>query len=254
MRLRYLLFPFAIVISLVIFFNFGWPKIDIIKNAKNKKNENIAKLADLAQKKEKVQKLKEQLVKNVVDKQTIENYLPKQNMEERVVGGINYLASDAGVALVNVSLTKPNEKYPNKSASSKTNSKEAEKEMQFSEATILIIGEYEKIQTFFDKLQTIPMFHSIKSLTIENKEEKTDNDKILEAEDVPSVDSLKSLSVNAVVKFGFLEYSDADSQIDKFKPSLDTETISTLKAYLSPKDASIVGEKEKGKKNPFFLE
>ena len=195
--------------------------------------------------------------KDIDDKKIVDNYLPSSNVEERIIGGINYLAADAGLALLDISMKASLE---NKSANSivtnnvtteNSTKDKAVNNMQFNETSILISGEYEKIGLFIDKLQKMALLNSINSLTI-----KKISGTVSDNTDKQVSDS-KNLNAEIIVKFGYLKTVNSDNQIANVDPKLDKETVDALRFYVSAKDVSTSAISEpalKGKKNPFFLE
>ena len=183
------------------------------------------------------------------------NYLPNKKVEERIIGGVNYLAVDSGVSLVNISLR--NLDVPNPANTAQQNAALANKPadnadvLQFSEATISISGDYEKIKLFINQLQKIALFNNIKSLVISNKEKSSSN-----TTDANSSSS-STLFADMVVNFGYLSSSELNNnKITNLKPELDSDTIGVLKQYISQKTESmasmISNVGNKGKANPFL--
>jgi hypothetical protein len=257
-----------LVICVAIFIGYIWPEINNIKVANDEKKANTQALNDADIKKADVNAVISQISTNPDDKQIVDNYLPNSNMEERVIGGINYLASDAGISLINISMTKPPENTStsvtsiatdnNTNGSSSPDDKPINK-IQFNEATVSVSGEYDKLNLFIDNLQKMALFNSIKSLTITNSTAE-DLSNAVPAETGQTSDS-KILTAEIVVNFGYLkETTDySDSQIAKLDTKLDSGTIDVLKLYLAQKDVSVISETGEaagpiGKKNPFFLE
>ena len=104
MRLKFLFFPIILVISLSIFIGYIWPEINNLKMANDEKIKNQGMLQDIAAKQAAIAKIDSQMTSNSADTATINNYLPSTRVEERILSGVNFLASDAGVSLANISL------------------------------------------------------------------------------------------------------------------------------------------------------
>lgn len=260
MRLKILFFPIVFIICLAIFFAYIWPEIDNLRSASDSKQKNTQMLSDVEKRNADINAVADKISNNLTDKNIVESYLPNKNMEERIIGGINYLADDAGISLLNVSNKQPAEDMSVKpipvETSDQSSLPEPVKAIQFNETSVSISGEYEQIKLFIDKLQKMALFNSIKSLTIKKETEKTveqDN-----ATDQASIS--KILTAEIVVKFGYLKVTDySENQIAKLDSTLDQETIDVLKPYVAQKDVSIISETGEtvgltGKKNPFFLE
>jgi len=266
MRLKILFFPIMLVISGVIFVGYIWPEIDNIKNINKEKLSNSQTLAAIKSKQAAIEQIGTQMVNDVDGNTMIDNYLPDKKVEEKIIGGINYFAADAGVSLADISIkdvepavvSGQNPAAPATGALSADGSANAQisqadtNRMLFSEVSISIIGDYSKIRLFIDELQRMALFSSIKSLAISNKVQAAGSASGSEN----TVNSTNLLS-DIVVDFGYLKsYGLDNNRIAQFKPGLDNETISTLKQYISQKTASITSlinsSGNKGKTNPFL--
>lgn len=264
MRLKSLFFPGVLLICVAIFIVYIVPDISTVRVANDEKKANEQALRDAQKRKADINAIINQLSSNTDDKEFVTSYLPQSNMEERVIGGINYLTTDAGVALLNIKMAAAPENalantmpIATNTVGDQSNPNQIVSKMQFNEATVLIAGEYEKIGLFIDKLQKIALFNSIKSFTIKGEEEsKLDADK---TEATGNISVSKIITAEIVVKFGYLKPDSSDNQIAKIDPKLDNETINALKLYIAGKDVSLISENGEavgimGKKNPFFLE
>ena len=260
MRLKFLFFPVVLIISVSIFIGYIWPEIDNIKNINTEKIANAQSLQAIKDKQSAIESINTQITNNGADKTMVNNYLPDKKVEERIISGINYLAVDSGVSLVNVSIknldnnNSANEAQQNIVAENSINgdqiSSDADK-LQFSEATISISGDYEKIKLFIDQLQKIALLNDIKSLTISNQKESSNTANSTDT----SISS--TLSADMIVDFGYMHFfSLNNNKITNFKPEIDNDTISALKQYILQKtestSAMISSTGNKGKANPFL--
>lgn len=200
----------------------------------------------------------------------INNYLPNKKIEERILTGINFLATDSQVSLVNISIQDRAEDSVNSAAETTAvaglavaglapNSEITDKKvgMQATEATISIVGEYDKINLFLDQIQRISIFNSIKSLNIapqanEEKEKTVSEDGTV----IEAVDDANKLNLTAdlVVDFGWMDTVSIDNRkIEKFQSGLDVSTIAVVKQFISQKAPAVdkSGDAE-GKTNPFL--
>ena len=255
MRLKFLFFPIILVISLSIFIGYIWPEISNVKSVNAEKIANTQSLQDIKDKQSAIELIGTQIANDNDSKTMVYNYLPNKKVEERIIGGVNYLAVDSGVSLVNISLR--NLDVPNPANTAQQNAALANKPadnadvLQFSEATISISGDYEKIKLFINQLQKIALFNNIKSLVISNKEKSSSN-----TTDANSSSS-STLFADMVVNFGYLSSSELNNnKITNLKPELDSDTIGVLKQYISQKTESmasmISNVGNKGKANPFL--
>ena len=162
--------------------------------ANDEKIKNQGMLQDIAAKQAAIAKIDSQMTSNSADTATINNYLPSTRVEERILSGVNFLASDAGVSLANISLkdaqpataagvdvttsinTTPSNVAAVNSLSSTSGAiagtavQQAPPEsLQYTEATISVSGNYDKIRLFVDELQRMPILNVVKSLNISSQ-------------------------------------------------------------------------------------
>lgn len=230
-----------LVVSLSIFIGYIWPEINNVKNINKEKNTNTQSLQDIKDKQSAIELIGAQIANDNDGKTIVYNYLPNKKVEERIIGGVNYLAVDSGVSLVNISL-KNLDSINLTDVNQKGNAVNNANLLKFSEATISIAGDYEKIKLFINQLQQMALFNNIKSFVISKKEESSDSG---------------NLSVEIIMNFGYLPSSEINNKnISNFKAELDNNTISVLKQYISQKTESIAAmisdTGNKGKANPFF--
>jgi len=251
MRLKFFFLPIILVISFSIFIGYIWPEIINIKSINAKKIENTQSLQSIKDNQVAIESVGTQIANDNGSKTMIDNYLPDKKVEERIIGGINYLAVDSGVSLVDVSLKNVDTSVLANNTAPAANALNNIDKLQFSEATVSISGDYEKIKLFIDQLQKMSLFNDIKSLTISNQEKSSANTNGAGS----SVSS--DLSADIVIDFGYLPSSVLDNnKITNFKSEIDEDTISVLKQYISQKTesaaAAINNIGNKGKANPFL--
>lgn len=272
MRLKLLFFPIMVAISVAIFIRYVWPEIGSLKIINQEKGRITKSLQAVEEKQEIIKSLATEISSSSEDMAVVNSYLPSKKVEERIIGGVNYLAADSGVSLINISLKTPEysdtavqaaSAYPVAAINSSINTLAtatipADNDitgdqsvvgdgsgMQFSEASIKIAGDYEKIRLFLDQVQKMSLLNNVKSLSItSNAKESAD----------PSVSSTE-LSADMVVNFGYLESATSSVGVAGLQDELDKDTINTLKQYISQKTASVatlIGNSNKGKTNPFL--
>ncbi|KKQ45464.1 MAG: hypothetical protein US63_C0016G0015 [Candidatus Moranbacteria bacterium GW2011_GWC2_37_8] len=277
MRLKFLFFPLIIIISLSIFIGYIWPELENLKNANEEKISNQDALKAIKDKKTAIQTIDAQINSDSEGETIINNYLPNRKIEERILTGVNFLATDSGVSLANISLQEgsdaANKNDEAQSLSlmplaavvgaaanqSNQNSKDAKdvSDIQFTQTSITVSGDYDKIRLFLDQVQRMSIFNSIKSLSITSQysEDETKKDTTVEAnEQTSQAESSTNLSANVVIDFGWMNTVKIDNQkIASFKAGLDNSTIAAVKQYVSQKapGADRTGDSN-GKKNPFL--
>lgn len=275
MRLKFLFFPIIIVISVSIFIGYIWPEIDALKAANEEKIKNEADLQAVKDKQAAIQKIDAQIKGDSENEKMISEYLPSQKVEERILSGVNFLAADSGVSLVNISLKsiEPDaastaEQIATLSAAPLATTNAADTlpigseqaasnqivvaGIQLTEAAISVTGDYDKVRLFLDQMEKFPVLNFVKSLDISKQElpasVASSEDAEVKAED-PGI-----LSVNLVVDFGWMNPVQVDNQkIAKVKTGLDSNAISAVRQYISQKapTADRFGDNN-GKRNPFL--
>lgn len=282
MRLKFLFFPIILVISLSIFIGYIWPEIKNLQGANEEKMNNEALLGDISAKKAAIQNVGTQISNDGDGEAVIKNYLSDKRMEEKILTNVNFLATDSGISLVDISIENGEEPLQEtdeldqdlvnsispiaaianninsqnnaeSNASLKKNSK-----LQYVSAQISANGEYEKIRLFLNQLQRISILNSVESVTISSLNVEKKNDSVEDSVEVVSAEVASqvatTLNVKAVVNFGWMSLISVDQQkAAVFKPGFDKETISIVKNYISQKTPAVdtFGDVN-GKKNPFL--
>jgi hypothetical protein len=254
MRLKSLFFPIILVISISIFIGYIWPEIKNVKMINVEKNTNAQSLQFIKEKQAAIESIGTQIANNSNIGSVINDYLPNKKVEERIIGGVNYLAMDSGVSLLDVSLKNPNvtnSAFSGNTAEEKTSAVNTD-ELQFSEVAISISGDYEKIKLFIEQLQRISLLNDIKSLTIANQIKNVPDSAANPDETSTAISS--TLSASVVIDFGYLPSFGIDgSKVAKLDSKLDTDVIDVLKNYISQKPGLVVSSAgNKGKANPFL--
>lgn len=254
MRLKILFFPIVLIISLSIFIGFIWPEISSVRKLNENRIAKNSELQSVAGQQSAIELARKNISDNIEGNKIVNDYLPENKTEERVIAGINYLAADAGVSLVNISLTGTIDKKSPVSTEISTIDQLTESKVnsvQLSSAKISLIGDYEKIRIFFDNLQRMPIFNVIKSVKIARQTSVSD------AGDEAVANDFK-LAVEAVVDFGYLSVAKVNNkQVEKFNANIDNETMNSLTKYISQKSQLVEDNNaetsNKGKANPFFI-
>lgn len=243
MRLKFLFFPIIIVVSLVIFILYIWPEIGNIKRINEEKIVKMQEIQAINDKKMALELIGKQLSENSETESIIKNYLPENKTEERIINEINYLAGDANVSLADILLNSKK----TVAAAAVAGGVDNTNVIQTVPVKISLIGNYEKMRIFFDNLQRMPIFNSIKSINITKQVTTPVDDANIGVSDY--------LSVIVDVDFGYLRPMTINSQqIVGFKVGLDNGTVDVLKKYISQKAQPVgSGNDPKGKTNPFAV-
>lgn len=253
---------------------------DLRRANEDKLTKNLA-LTEISNKKQAMSKINNQLDSNTTSESDVDSYLPSTKVEERIMSSINFLANDSSVLLINITIKDPEQnstaqgmsagatmnvnnavKYADSSVTDPANGTASTINqgggLKMSEATITISGEYDKIKLFVDSLQHIPIYNSLKSLSISNLptgSSATSGDQGVNQNN--DVQKNSTLYANIVLDFGYMSPAKASVvNADKFNPAIDNETVKALQSYVS-KDAVVSGNRtinavNGGKSNPFL--
>lgn len=272
MRLKFLFFPIMLVVSVAIFIGYIWPALGNIKKINEDRIEKTKEMQLVKEKQAAIELIGKKISDNVEGESVVNSYLPETRVEEQIIGGINYLAGDANVSLINISLEEA-KKDPGATIAAVSDSQIAAtltgavdpltgqnvpdnaNLTQTTSVKISLVGEYAKIKMFLDNLQRMPIFNTVKAVSI--TKQKSEEVKAVETDAAAAVgegvvDS--SLAAEIEVDFGYLNVARINSQqVEGFSAELDNETVSSLRGYISQKSQAIGNEGAiKGKANPFL--
>jgi len=259
MSLKYLFFPIVLVVSTVVFWAYVWPEFVSLRanNVSYRFDQGV--LREAYDKKAALETLNSQIRESDSGSTLVLNYVPKDRAEEKIIGQINYLASNSGVFLNNIEVLKKNEqssstlKAANSTANVASNLKAGNSNvLQSTQITIKVGGDYDKLKLFFSGIQHMPLLNSIKSLNIVSKDKAKDKNN----SSTPAVDEKVQTSIEAelVVDFGYLNQARTDeSKLASFKAEIDDKTIQDLKEYTSGVIPKInTSDIATGRSNPFL--
>lgn len=261
MRLKYLLFPVAVVIAVCIFIMYAWPEFANIRTKNEKILENREKLQEILKKREAVEKMGSMINQNQSDKQLIENYLPSKRVEEKIISNLNFLATDSGVALVSLNLKSMDFVSSKQNKTTAQTISDANKikstlevsddpgssvassvtgDVKYTEANMTVSGDYAKIKIFLGQIQRMQLFNNVKSISISKPQTGEPN-------------SSSNLLADVVMDFGHMEMLRVGNQTAlNFSNDIDSETILALKKFISEKSTSVLSTSQaQGKANPF---
>ncbi len=260
MRLKTFFFPIILVIIVALFFGFILPLIKDIKIQNDNKASKEETLKTISDKQLAIEQNGKMIADDFDNKKAVNTYLPEIKVEEKIITGINLLASDASVALLDLTLAGKENVQPSanfvvsavKPAQSQASS------LQFTSATISVIGEYDKIKIFLDNLERMPILNKINSITIVKKEAKDDDKQLTEEELAASAGSESKLVAEIAIDFGYMPFVNIENEkIGEFDGKIDKSVIDSFSAYIASKSKIIEAKNDevgtKGKTNPFLI-
>ena len=266
MKLKYLFFPITLILAVVVFWAYITPEIDSFQVANIDYNSKQQLLKSTQEKKTLLESLSSKIQGASEDTALVYDYLPKNKQEEKIIGQLNYLATDSGIFLdnlelapvlvpVNTEIIAPNPVGTNlvstgvvsaNPASSGPTNIDATQNIQ---AIITVEGEYDKLRAFFNKVERVPLFNSIKSLKVYT------TDGVASANPAAAGQTTATkISAKLVVNFAYLGQIKADDKkIAVFNPEIDNATIQKLKEYINGNVPKInVNDITAGSDNPFL--
>lgn len=274
MRLKFFFFPAMLVFSFAIFIMYIWPEIDNIKAANEGYANETKSLEAVNQKKVAINKIDDQLNADVESSDMVMNFLPSKKSEDRILAEINHIASGSEVALIGIEpqaapaveestpAVVPVNPAPSAIADgsdvggagpapvvapAKTDT--PSKDIRYSSMKITVNGTFEKLHGFFDQIQKMDIYNSTRSISIKTQA-KNSTSGSQQADSASSGDSL--LAAEMVVDFGYLDpVKLSSSNLGGFSPTLDTQTMESLKNFVTQKSPAL-DSANKGRNNPFF--
>jgi len=274
MRLRLLFFPLMLAISVAIVLLAIVPQWEKIKTGRVELATKQKNLSDITTKQENIGKLESYIKTNSADVEFVKAYLPEARNEERIIDGVNYLATNSGMALGNVDVEKVKSALPEVQEGTGVNvpvmgSASTEQgvetdpaavappkpQVQLTKATINASGNYDAVMVFLTNLHKMEFFNNIESVAISTNK-KEENTQETQAETAESQGS-QILTVEIIMNFGFLPKASmpagsgyANSLF--LRSAFDTSAVNELKEFVSQKIPAleVAGG---GKANPFAL-
>ncbi|MFA9262741.1 MAG: hypothetical protein ACEQSB_05365 [Undibacterium sp.] len=180
MKLKILVLPAFIILELVLAIGYIKPNLDAITDKQTEITVQKDALSRVDSVKSNIGTISEVLSRRRETADFIERYYPKSLDEERVVDMFNYLAQQSGASVVDVNV-KQNEKVvtvvenavPVDGAAVDTSiAVEAPREMPDSyEVEISVLGEYQSIKDFFNRVYQVDRLHVTKEFSIIHRKE-----------------------------------------------------------------------------------
>lgn len=251
MRLKIFFFPLMFVISFVLAIKYVWPGVDNLMTLRDENATKSEELRVIKEKKATAEMVNNQIKKDFDGSSLIAKYLPEQKAEDRVIAELNYIASGSQISLVNMTPQEfskkdskaeiATDKFGNSTAATSTAQKV--EEIKFFGMKLSLVGSYEKISEFFEKVSKMSIYNSIESVSIRPEDKVGENGETVNS---------GTLTVEVVINFGYMPKKSIEKgNISTFSASIDTETINTLKKYIYDQNI-VLDSSNKGKQNPFM--
>lgn len=270
MRLKIFFAPIIFLIAGVIAIWYIWPTIQDIQLKTQELDLSKEALNLTLQKKDNLEVLKAMLDRNKEKEDFIDSYLPSVKNEDKIVDGLDYLATNSGLSLINVSVEE--EKLPlitdeygnvydpnnpvaiDSSMGSSTGSDGSlvapvlPLQTRFLLVKANVSGKYENIKMFLSQIYRMEIFNKINSVAIEKISAGGYNP--TGEEQAPS----DTLTATVEMKFGYLPpvQKRVESSSEIFSSNeMNFSQYQRLKESVTEKIPVLDGG-QKGKNNPFL--
>lgn len=276
MKVRLILFPLAIVIALAVSIFWIQPEISSAISLREQDNAVSARLAEMDRVIANIDSLDKTLSENSGDRQFVETYLPSKMSDDSIIDEVNFLAGEAGILLISAQM-KPisSELAQMAKQQTQTNAEQTEiasnspgslvasgassgSEVVFTasspdarirstEVSISVLGKYDQIKTFADRIYHANHFQNFVSMDISRK---------VDVQVEPKSSTLASdvLDATFVIRFGALPITSVSSGVflDTFKsPTFQLAVVQDLHGRVASElPALIVSPTERP--NPFL--
>ncbi len=230
MRLKYIFFPVILILATAVFFGYVKPEIDSLRTMNEDYSSNLQVLQGVQSKKSAIDSLNTKISADVDGSALIYGYVPKEKVEEEIIGKVNYLAANSGVFLDNIEISSA------AASNALITGPVASDAIQSTQATVVVEGDYDKLKIFFHDVQHVSLFNSIVSLNITSVEKNasTADASVGQGATVTTGQTSSTIVAKLVINFGYLKLIKADDKrLSNFKPEIDSAVIQSLKGYVS---------------------
>lgn len=230
MKVKILLFPLSLVIALAFGIFWVQPEVSAIFLLQSQKAEIESRLSEADRVIANIDTLDRSLTENAGDVQFVSTYLPKEGRDDRVIDEVNFLAGESGLLLVSTGLSRVasqvaqvaaeevaaataqaeldaampgsyinNAGTPAGSKITFVASKPSAK-VRSTDVSVSVLGKYEQIKAFTDRIYRADNFQSFLSLDVSKKPQGQAGSQSVSAEATAS----DVLSADIKVRFGVL--------------------------------------------------
>lgn len=244
MKLKILILPFFLVMILILSIGYIKPDFDVIFGKKAEIDTRNASLKDMDSVLNNISTLNNSLDSNAESEQFMLNYLPYAMNQDQTIDAFGFLASQSGLVVSDMDLKKIDEVANTTIAldGSIIDDTATSKAKTF-QLTGSVLGTYESIKAFYDRLAHISRFQNIQSFSIEKKIDTAS------PQDKGTVSDLKG---TFVVAYGYLPKKSVLSALTIpifLQSELNFSGVALLKEKIT--DTPTLGKDQVGKPNPF---
>lgn len=177
MRLKILVFPFAILLALFLVIGYIKPDIDVVQDKRLTLETKTAQSANMATLLSNIDVLTSALNEQSESERLVQTFLPKTSDQERVIDTFNYLASQSGVAVSVMDMKEilvkntETEVLPDPAVATDASGvlpppQSLKPKVQAYTASVSVRGGYDNIKDFFNRLSHTNRFHQILNFTV----------------------------------------------------------------------------------------
>ncbi len=244
MKLKIFILPFFLVMILVLSIGYIKPDFDTIFEKKAEIDTQNTSLKDMDSVLNNISTLNNSLDSNAESEQFMLHYLPYTMNQDQTIDAFGFLASQSGLVVSDMDLKKIDEVANTTIAPDGSIAENAvTNKAKTFQLTGSVLGTYENIKAFYDRLAHISRFQNIQSFSIEKKIETAS------PQDKGAVSDLKG---TFVVAYGYLPKKPVLSALNIpifLKSELNFSSVALLKEKMT--DTPILGKDQVGKPNPF---
>jgi Tfp pilus assembly protein PilO len=245
MKVKILLVPLIIAVSIGLAIWLVYPAYSNGKDGVKEKYEQLKKeeqkLSEMKEKNSNVEKLFSEMSALSSEKDILYKFIPENIKEEEIINNISRIASDSGIAVSDVYIKSSIEKKATVvNKEEKVSALPTNKE---SRVSVKLVGRYEKIKEFLEKIYKTDRYSNLEILQIENDFEKSEKN------------NATMLAISLEMDFSILEKTKiTDGNINDAvfsSASMDTTVVELIKKQKEIANNPINIEK-RGKTNLFI--
>ena len=244
MKLKLLFVPVVIIILGIVTVGIILPKVFEAKDSSEKLKKAEQDLAQTVDKINRINILSQELSANTEKQNILLRYIPASRQEEIFVNNLESIASAQGVTLTKLSLSSKAEEIKGEAINDLDGTAKLQlasnNKLKTANVDVMIVGNYEQIKSFLEKVRSMQRFADVLSL------------KILKGEEIADADPNR-LNAEMTIGFGYMEeinIANASSDMlsgGKFNMSVIDKIANNAKTEFS--DVTVG---QAGRTNPFL--